>query len=704
MTNSPSLAPCRWLWIATSLVFALLSALAFGAYAAKPDKPPPPPSGNPIQLENGKVGTTAWQLQNGAADDNGAIEGYASLTSVNRGGSISLFVSTASPTYTIDVYRLGWYGGAGGRQVLGPITRTGILQQMPSVDADGLRECNWIDPYTISIPNNPNDPTDWASGVYLAKLTAANAWQRYIIFTVRDDARSSDFLVQQSVNTWQAYNRWGGQSLYAWNSENSAPAQKVSFNRPYYINYGTGDFLGNEFGGWELNMLRFLEREGYDVTYATDVDLHQQALALLASHKAFLSVGHDEYWSYQMRAAVQQARDQGKHLGFFGADAIYWQVRFESSVVNPQSANRTLVGYKEAAEARDPYFLDGDPSNDKYITTLFRNLPKQPFNVVGDPIARPENSLLGVMYSGDPVDGDMVVSDASSWVYKGTNVVNGTPLVGLLGYEVDSLFDNQMAPAGLQVLATSPTATFGDSHMVTYTAASGAVVFTTGSMQWNWGLDDYNAPHSGTSRLNPVAQQTTRNVLARFASGSVPAVPAGLQATPGPGQISLSWSAVANPTTYNVYRASSAGQEGSNPYKTGVSTTSFTDVTPVIGATNFYQVTAVNAAGESGKSDEASALPQAVPPPAPPTNLVASLNGPNVRLTWVQSTSSGAVGTNVYRATAGGAYAKVASLTNTTGYTDNQVSARTSYSYVVRAVDRSGVESGASNAATVVTR
>jgi len=393
---------------------------------------------------------------------------------------------------------------------------------------------------------------------FTSKLTAASGLQRYIIFTVRDDARSSDVLVQQSVNTWQAYNCWGGQSLYAWNSEGQVPAQKISFNRPYFINHGTGDFLGNQFGGSEMNMLRFLEREGYDVTYATDVDLHQQGVALLSSHKAFLCVGHDEYWSYQMRAAVQQARDQGKLLGFFGANCVYWQVRNANSVVSPQVANRTLVGYKEAAEQRDPYYLSGNPANYEYITTRFRDLPDPPYNVV-DAVARPENNLMGVMFHGDQANADIVVSNASSWVYMGTGVVKGTAFVGMLGYEDDTLFDNQNTPAGLQVVAESPDP-YGLSYMGTHVAASGAVIFATGSMQWNWGLDDYNVPQSKSSRLNIAAQQTTRNILARFAAGRVPSAPAGFLATPGPAQIALSWAGAVTATSYNVYRATSPGR------------------------------------------------------------------------------------------------------------------------------------------------
>jgi len=151
---------------------------------------------NPIQQENAKEGTFAWQLVNPATDHE--IEGYASLTSVNRGGQISLFVNTADPSYTITIFRMGWYGGRGGREVMAPISRPGTVQTNQTYDpATGLVECNWVDPFVLTIPDDPSDPTDWASGVYLAKLWGSQSGKEgFIIFVVRDDDRPSDVLFQ----------------------------------------------------------------------------------------------------------------------------------------------------------------------------------------------------------------------------------------------------------------------------------------------------------------------------------------------------------------------------------------------------------------------------------------------------------------------------------------------------------------------------
>jgi hypothetical protein len=250
-------------------------------------------------LEGGHAAAQAWQVRTPAK--NHEIEGYASRTSVNRGETLELFVSTSAHTYTIEIFRLGWYDGKGAQLMIPAVHRRGMLQRIPEPDPEtGLIECQWSDPYLLQVPIS-SDQSIWPSGVYLAKLTTSKpAAESYIHFVVRNDDRPSDLLFQTSVATYQAYNKWGGLSLY-----DKPHASIVSFNRPYKRGYGSGDFLF-----WEYSLVRFLEREGYDVTYTTDVDTHERG-HLLTKHKAFLSVGHDEYWSWEMRDNVEAALAQG---------------------------------------------------------------------------------------------------------------------------------------------------------------------------------------------------------------------------------------------------------------------------------------------------------------------------------------------------------------------------------------------------------
>ena len=442
--------------------------------------------GNPITDENARPGTDRWRLRQPAASQ---ISGYASSTSVAHGETVNLFVSTNDPTYTIEIFRTGWYDGLGGRRMTEAVERTGIQQVVPSADANGMIECNWTNPYAVTIP------ADWLSGVYLAKLTGVPSGnQSYIMFVVRDDRRA-DFVFQSTVTTYQAYNNWGGKSLYGFNST-GGPAKKVSFNRPYASAFGTGGYLFD----WEYDFVRFLEREGYDVTYTTNVDTHERPQSLLRA-RAFLSVGHDEYWTWEMRTHVEAARDAGVHLGFFSANNCYWQIRLENQ-------NRTMVGYKDTALASDPFANDGNPSNDHLITVKWRDVP----------VSRPEEALLGVMYGESQVDGDIVVDNPSHWVFAGTGLKKGDKLIGLLGYEVDAI-QGVAAPPGVIRLAHSPYVNdrgqSGFSDMTIYTTARGTIVFSAGTIQWSWGLDPFGDPDR-VLRQSDAAKQITRNILDRM--------------------------------------------------------------------------------------------------------------------------------------------------------------------------------------------
>lgn len=504
----------------TSIVVLLLAIATETTFAA------PSQADSPVALENTRPGNSDWVLTDPADHE---VEGYASATSIQRGETIRFYIHSSDPGVTVALYRMGWYGGTGARLVQGGISLPGVRQPMPSPDpVTGLIECNWQVSYTLT--TGTDDPREWLSGVYLAKLTGtASGKQSYIIFVVREDDRSSDFLFQSSVTTFQAYNNWGGKSTYPSNSLNEQWARKVSFNRPYARSQhprggsgtGAGEFLtamsihptrSLSTAGWEYNMVRWLERNGYDVTYSTDLDTHSRS-DFWEGHKAWLSVGHDEYWSQDMRRHVEEARDQGVGLGFFSANTCYWQIRLEPSPITGEP-NRTMVSYKEVAMTEDPYALDGDSSNDHLITVQWRD----------PPVNRPEQDLIGVMYETVPVDGDILVTSPSHPLFATVNWPPDHRLPGLLGYEIDRAFPN--GPTDLTVLAHSPYERDGEvlyGDMTLYETPSGARVFATGTIQWSWGLDDYNAPSLRSARSSAAAQQMTHGIL-RFLARITPPI------------------------------------------------------------------------------------------------------------------------------------------------------------------------------------
>jgi hypothetical protein len=443
-------------------------------------------SANLITIENARPGTDRWQLRSGPSAD---IAAYASATSIAHGETIRFYVSASDATLQFEIFRMGWYAGLGGRRMTQATERSGGVQPVPAPDADGRIRCRWNETWSLTIPD------DWVSGVYLAKITGQPSGdQNYAIFVVRDE-RTAGLLFQSSVTTYQAYNNWGGKSLYAHNST-GAPAKKVSFDRPYSLESGPGDFLFR----WEYPMVRWLEREGYDVTYGTNLDTHARP-AMLRRVKAFLSVGHDEYWTWEMRANVEAARDAGVDLAFFSANTCYWQIRLEDDA-------RTIVAHKETALATDPFAHDGDPSNDARITTQWRMVP----------VLRPEESLLGVMSVDSQIDTDIVIDNASHWVFAKTNLARGDRLRGLLGYEVDAITGMQSPPNVVRLAHSPYTTTRGESgfsDMTIYTAPSGALVFAAGTIQWSWGLDDFGNPVRG-NRVSAAAQQITKNVLKKM--------------------------------------------------------------------------------------------------------------------------------------------------------------------------------------------
>jgi hypothetical protein len=380
---------------------------------------------------------------------------------------------------------------------------TGVNQpQAAPRSSDGMVVESWSKTTTLAIP------ASWTTGVYLAKLFSSAANGSFIFFNVRNDGGHEPYVFKTSVNTYQAYNAYGGTSLYNNNLTNktiySAPhAMRVSFDRPFDSGNGAGHFTW-----YEYPMLRWLEKSGYDVTYITDVDLDLNTNPL-TNHKALLSVGHDEYWSMSERRNTQNAINAAVNAAFFSGNVMYWQVRFEASAGGV--ADRVMVGYKDYAYCPGfPCPPGPDPMvgvNNSVVTTNWRS----------DPVNMPENALMGEMYGGAVNDANYMVRNASHWVYAGTGFLEGQVVPGIVGYEYDHIVDNGQTPAGFLMLSNSPLVNWNNMPDVAnsgiYTAGSGARVFAAGTIQWSYGLDNFG----GTMFVNAGIQQTTANILANFA-------------------------------------------------------------------------------------------------------------------------------------------------------------------------------------------
>ncbi|MBZ6077735.1 DUF4082 domain-containing protein, partial [Microvirga puerhi] len=488
-----------------------------------------PTATNPIVLENQKPGNpeSEWGID-GAGSSN--IEGFATDISVNVGQRVDFKINTNSNNYRIDIYRLGYYGGMGARKV-GTIQHTGVqTQPAPLRDSTtGLVDAgNW------SVSASWNVPTDAISGIYVAKLVRQDgtAGENQIPFVVRDDSSHSDVIFQTSDETWQAYNPWGGANLYGGNGPggDSAPgrAYKVSYNRPITtrgggLQSGPQDFI---FGA-EYPTLMWLEKNGYDVSYMSGLDVDRYG-SLLLNHKMYLSVGHDEYWSGQQRTNVEAARDAGVNLSFWSGNEVYWKTRWEPSISAGAQANRTLVSYKETRAG--PI----DPSNE--WTGTFRDPRYVSSTAQGG--GRPENALTGTLFQVDSYRSDAITipyDDANLRFWRNTSVANLQPgqvatlPAGYLGYEWDGSPDNGFRPAGLVTLSstTLPVNTYlldygtrtgagtATHNLTLYRAPSGALVFGAGTVYWPWALDaDHDTPMNENVPVDPRVKQAMVNLLA----------------------------------------------------------------------------------------------------------------------------------------------------------------------------------------------
>ena len=512
-----NLKPCPY-WIKNLSFLLFISAFSFEFSFAQ----------NPIVLENQNPGApnAEWDLTfNNNAYGDPSIVGFSTDISVNKGSTIHFKIDVNTGTdksFGIKIYRLGYYQGNGARLIADLGTGfTGVTQNACAVDnVTGLTDCgNWTEDASWNVPAGA------VSGLYIAKITrsaAAGGGSNHIAFIVRDDASTSPLLFKTSDATWQAYNDYGGNSLYVGAGLANNHGSKVSYNRPFITRDGGGG--GGVMEDWLFNseypMIRFLERNGYDMSYVTDVDMVRSP-GVMTNHKVFMSVGHDEYWSKEERDNVEAARAAGKHLAFFSGNEVYWKTRWENSIDGSNTPYRTMVCYKEGTMPTPAENACGgkcDPMANTW-TGLWRDGCGYPG--VAD-ACKPENALSGEI-SWDGTDGTITVPFA----YKNFRFWRNTPIVsnltsgqtatlaaGSLGYEWDwEQFTNSYPNARNTLSATLLN---GRTHKLSlYKSTSGGWVFGAGTVQWSWGLD---ANHDrGVPPWNEVSvdmQQATINLFA----------------------------------------------------------------------------------------------------------------------------------------------------------------------------------------------
>jgi N,N-dimethylformamidase beta subunit-like protein/uncharacterized protein DUF11 len=448
-----------------------------------------------VFAENALPGSPAGVLPNTAA---GAIEGYASEVSAGPGDTLHFHVSTAGAApYRVEIYRLGWYGGAGARLVGCTPTCTGVRAgqtfAVPAPRADGLVQAAWpvTDTFTL--------PPDSVSGYYRVRflLAGGQASNTFVIVRAPPGGRSA-ILVQVPVSTWQAYNSWGGRSLYDI-AGTAARANRVSFDRPYaWSAPGNQSPMGREY-----SFVLFLEQSGYDVSYQTDLDTDRDPTSLLG-HRLVISLGHGEYWTQTMRDAFTAARDAGVNLAFMGANDVYWRIRYEDG-------GRTIVDYKSGDDS-----VRGSPLQTGYFRVLDSS----------------ECKLIGIQHQGGELDwpaGDygIVAASLSNPWFAGTGFDPASVLRGLVGVETDSIPSwDHGASCGHRLTVFFHREGGGDqlgnADATAYTAPSGATVFAAGSKRFVWGLADAPAASGRAQGLvDPRLQRFVHNMLDDLAGMNV---------------------------------------------------------------------------------------------------------------------------------------------------------------------------------------
>ncbi len=449
----------------------------------------PPDLGTPagwsdwVQRENSRPGVAGWRISTASGAASG-LDGFLDRVSVLAGEPVGLYVDATGPV-CVSVLRIGDYAGLGARLVWSEVVQA-QPQPPPAVIEEAVPDVGGLArTHTVWAPWHRTatlDTSSWPEGDYLLRLDgvpscAASPGRarpaRYVPLTVRSSTLQGRVVLVAGAMTWQAYNRWGGASLYdAEGMPGVDRSQAVSFDRPYDDGYGAGMFEI-----FDAPLVQLAEHDRLPLAWVTDYDL-ATVPGLLDGAAAVVFGGHAEYWTAPMRRAVLDAVAAGANLAVLGANTAYWRARLAG--VPPGAAGRTgfrqvlprLVVATKSAIA-DPLAAT-DPVG---AMARFRDGP-QPVR---------EEDLTGMRYDCFPAETSWTVADPQWWGYQGTGVRRGQQLAGVVGPEADRVFPGPDRPTPEQVVAYQPYLCSRDTTAHTgvyWVAPSGAAVFATGTMRW----------------------------------------------------------------------------------------------------------------------------------------------------------------------------------------------------------------------------
>lgn len=440
------------------------------------------------------------------------IEGYSGQVSYAPGEEVGFHLSTTAAKFSVEISRIGaevkvvWTG----KDLPG--------KEHPVPDDASSRGCRWPEVFRVPIA------ADWQSGYYIARFRIGDSGGRwtqrsrrtaeseaYFIVRAAQPGKDTKILLQLSTNTYNAYNNWGGFSVYAYNSVAKNQGSRVSFDRP----------PASQFRSWELPFVVWAETNGYKLDYAANSDLDARP-ELLKNYRLVLSVGHDEYWSGAMRDNLEKFIGDGGNVAFFSGNSVCWQTRTEDN-------GRAFTCWKQN------YFLDPvfQTRDFKMLSTAWSHHLLQ----------RPENQLTGVgflwggfrkshgQFMAEPAE--YTVHRPEHWVFAGTGLKRGEVFGGkdtIVGYEADGCelewrdglpfpTHKDGTPETFTVLGTCPVrwhpddaewyerwekGRTGAACMGLYTR--GGTVFTAATTDWSDGL------RGGDKAVDRI----TRNVLDRL--------------------------------------------------------------------------------------------------------------------------------------------------------------------------------------------